>query len=75
MVAGTMAPTASRMVARIVSVTCSMYQSGTKPHPPMKSGAAWLWVAAITIPAGSMPSSAPSVAPSCLAPQSSHLVA
>ena len=37
--AGRIESTASRTVALIVSATCSMYQSGTKPQPPMKSGA------------------------------------
>jgi hypothetical protein len=51
-----------------------MYQSGTKPQPPMKSGEEWAWVAATTMSFASSPSSssAASCSVSCLMPQSSH---
>ena len=63
----------------MVSATCVMYQFGTKPQPPMKSGEAWLCVADSTCEAGVTPraassGSAASVAAICLAPQSVHLL-
>ena len=65
---------ASRTVDLIESATCSMYQSGTKPQPPMKSGDECAWVAATTMSSASRPSSSSSAscAVSCLMPQSSH---
>ena len=54
-----------------------MYQSGTKPQPPMKSGDEWAWVAAMMMFSGLSPSesSAARDAVSCLIPQSLHLLA
>ena len=71
-----MVATASRTVDLIVSATCFMYQSGTKPQPPMKSGAECACVAATTMFFASRPRSlsAASWSVSCLMPQSSHLL-
>ncbi len=51
-----------------------MYQFGTKPQPPMKSGEECAWVAATTMSSCLRPSvaSPASSAAICLIPQSSH---
>jgi hypothetical protein len=63
----------------MVSVICFMYQFGTKPQPPMKSGDACEWVAcrmceAPVTPRAARSGSAASAAAICLAPQSVHLL-
>ncbi len=52
-----------------------MYQSGTKPQPPIRSGEVWLWVEAMTKLSAGIPSSAPSSCAQLLDPTVIALVA